>query len=162
MQSGGASSSSNSMGWSLTKEAVERHVDEVLRDSATVRRLVKALNEVGHSCFAAWTLHWTICPSAWANNKASAATPCFVSAVQLGCPARRDRFTVVSCDTKTGGGFSIEHGVSHCRWKGMQCWSIRKQSLILTCWPAWMDGYSMLQPSLGRQSATLRTQGFVR
>lgn len=48
MQSGGASSSSDSVGWSLTKEAVEHHVDEVLRDSATVRRLVKALNEVGH------------------------------------------------------------------------------------------------------------------
>mmetsp|Transcript_12306 Transcript_12306/g.26558 ORF Transcript_12306/g.26558 Transcript_12306/m.26558 type:complete len:249 (+) Transcript_12306:125-871(+) len=33
---------------------------------------------------------------------------------QAGCPVGRDYFTVISCDTKTGGGFSLQHGVILC------------------------------------------------
>ena len=119
--------------WSLTKEAVDSHVDAVLRDCRTVKRLVEAMAEVRrpregaqHQVIPQWhsrevTVHGR------ASTAAGASAPslhvlCAVSsphhlltwtldAPQAGCAIKRDYFKAMSCDTKTGGGFSLEQGV---------------------------------------------------
>ena len=55
------------------------------------------------------SLSSTSCNSAdycWLLN----GTPCMS---QAGCAVNREFFNVMHCDTKTGGGFSLEHGVRH-------------------------------------------------